>query len=83
MFSCTSTWALCHGRDSRLPPSGRSMNVSVRRKCPPLLRCCAKVTHVSSCYSGVLECSKEVFAVFLSDCSSDFALNLLSPVFPS
>lgn len=46
-FSCTSTWALCPGRGSRLPPRGRSMNASVRRKCPPPLRCSARDTPVS------------------------------------
>lgn len=46
-FSCTLTWVLCPGRGSRLPPRGRSMNASVRRKCPPPLRCSARDTHVS------------------------------------
>lgn len=45
--SCTSTWALCPGRGSKLPPKGRSMNASARRKCPLPLRSFAKDTLVS------------------------------------
>lgn len=54
MFSCTSTWVLCHGRASKLLPRGRSMSASVKRKCPPPSRCFAKDTLVR-------EISMEVF----------------------
>lgn len=47
MFSCTLTWALYPGKGSRLPPRGKSMNASVRRKCRPPSRSCARDTHVS------------------------------------
>lgn len=48
MYSCTSTWAPFPGRASRLPPRDRSMNESVRRKCPHPLRFFAKDTLVST-----------------------------------
>lgn len=47
MSSCTSTWAPSPGRASRLLPRGRSMNESVRRKCPRPSRFSAKDTLVS------------------------------------
>lgn len=47
-FWCTSTWAHSLGRASRLLPKGRSMNGSVRRKCPHPLRLFAKDIHVSA-----------------------------------
>lgn len=47
MFWCTSTWAPSLGRASRLLPKGRSMNGSVRRKCPHLSRFFVKDIHVS------------------------------------
>lgn len=48
MFSCTSTWAPSLGRASRLLPRGRSMNGSVRRKCPHPLRFFVKDIHVGA-----------------------------------
>lgn len=58
MFWCTSTWAPSLGRASRLLPKGRSMNGSVRRKCPHLSRFFVKDIHVSvlCVYWGPEEC---------------------------
>lgn len=47
-FSCTSTWAPCPGRASKRPPSARSTNASVRRRCRRPSRSSAKATPVSS-----------------------------------
>lgn len=84
-FSCTSTWAHSLGRASRLLPRGRSMNGSVRRKCPHPLRFSVKDTHVSVFWGPEVCTDGETARALLSSisrkcyCCEDY----VTPVFNS
>lgn len=87
MFSCILIWVRFLGKASRLLPKGRSMNGSVRRKCPPPSRFFARDILVSLSYfkyflhstlSNINQVSRycQLRNVFSSEFAAEFATYL-------